>query len=70
MKPRLDRPPVRPATVPRSDRPRRNFSENSKIDFAHGYMPIESSGRVSQYWIPKFLLLSNPSIEASTSACV
>ena len=70
MKPRLDRPPVRPATVPRSDRPRRNFSENSKIDFARGYMPIGSFGRVSQYWIPKFFLSSNPSIEALTSACV
>nr|ABA98050.2 retrotransposon protein, putative, unclassified [Oryza sativa Japonica Group] len=67
---RSDRPPVRSATVPRSDRPRRNFSENSKIDFARGYMPIGSSGRVSQYWIPKFLLSSNPSTEALTSACV
>jgi hypothetical protein len=66
---RSDRPPVRPATVLRLDRPRRNFSESSKIDFARGYMPIGSSGRVSQYWIPKFLL-SNPSTEASTSACV
>ena len=67
---RSDRAPVRPATVPLSDRPRRNFSENSKIDFARGYMPIGSSGRVSQYWIPKFLLSSNPSTEASTYACV
>ena len=66
---RSDRRPVRPASVPGSDWPRRNFSENSKIDFARGYMPIGSSGRVSQYWIPKFLL-SNPSTEASTSACV
>ncbi len=33
-------------------------------------MPIGSSGRVSQYWIPKFLLSSNPSTEALTSACV
>ncbi len=38
---------VRPATVPRSDRPRRKFSENSIIDFACGYMPIGSSSRVS-----------------------
>ncbi len=67
---RSDRPPVRPAVPPRSDRPRRNFSKNSQIDFARGYMPIGSSGRVSQYWIPKFLLSSNPSTEASTSACV
>lgn len=70
VKPRSDRPLVRPATVPRSDRPRMNFSENSKIDFARGYLSIGSSGRVSQYWIPKFLLSSNPSTEASTSACV
>ena len=70
MKPRSDQPSVRPAAHPRSDRPRRNFSENSKIDFARGYMPIGSSGHVSQYWIPKFLLSSNPSTEASTSACV
>ncbi len=67
VKPRSDRPPVRPAAHPRSDRPRRNFSENSQTVFAHGYMPIGSTGRMSQYWIPKFLLSSNPSIEASTS---
>ena len=70
VKPRSDRSPVKPAAHPRSDRPRRNFSENSKVDFTRGYMPIGSSGRVSQYWTPKFLLSSNPSTEASTSACV
>ena len=69
VKPWSDWPPVRPAAHPWSDRPRRNFFENSKIDFARGYMPIGSSGRVSQYWIPKFLL-SNSSTEASTSAAV
>ncbi len=67
---RSDRPPVRPAVTPRSDRPQRNFSENSQTIFTRGYMPIGSSGRVSQYWIPKFLLSSNPSTEASTYACV
>ncbi len=70
MKPRSDRAPVRPAAHPRSDRPRRNFSENPKIDFVCGYMPIGSTSRVSQYWIPKFVLSTNPSTEASTSACV
>ncbi len=66
-----DEAAVRPAAHSRSDRPWRNFSEkNSQTVFARGYMPIGSSGRVSQYWIPKFLLSSNPSTEASTSACV
>nr|ABA98847.1 retrotransposon protein, putative, unclassified [Oryza sativa Japonica Group] len=68
--PRSDWRLVKPAAHPWSDRSWWNFSENSKNDFARGYMPIGSSGHVSQYWIPKFLLSPNPSTEASTSACV
>ncbi|MGZ7265376.1 hypothetical protein ACXWP3_09710, partial [Streptococcus pyogenes] len=62
------KPSVRPMVQRRSDRPRANFSNGKHVEFSTGYVPV-GSGRVSQYWILKFLL-SNPSTETSTSACV
>ncbi len=48
------------------------FSGKSGSDFVSAYsayVPTGSSGRVTQCWIPKFLI-SNPNTEASTSSFV
>jgi hypothetical protein len=73
---------VRPQAQWRSDRPRGNsprnsnrtfpqqkgkFSGKSDSDFVSAYVPIGSTGCVTQCWIPKFLI-SNPNMEASTSS--
>ncbi len=44
-----------------------NFSGKSDSDFVSAYVPTSSTGRVTQCWIPKFLI-SNPNTEASTSS--
>ncbi len=73
---------VRPQLNGRSDRPRDSFSHTSNrtfvkpkgkfsaksdSDFVSAYVPTGSIGRVTQCWIPKFLI-SNPNTEASTSS--
>ena len=43
------------------------FFGKSDSDFVSAYVPTSSSGRVTQCWIPKFLI-SNTNTEASTSS--